>query len=212
MRPTVIAVLLASSLLSADLASAQAPSKLPAIVVDIRGARTSLGADPVTAADLGVPPTQLPAQTLALSIGAHAYPLRRDGFAIGLGAESILARATTSSTTDAAGLVVPQVDGRLEGVAAVVSLNFGGRDGWSYISGGAGPLRFTTATSAFGRADGPTEMTTNVGGGARWFTNPRLAAGFDVRGYLTRPAAATETAPGRARRAVIVIAIGITLR
>jgi hypothetical protein len=140
------------------------------------------------------------------------YPIRRHGFAVGVGAETIVGHAHSSGGIDANGVPIPELTRRLTGVAGIVSVNFGGRDGWSYLSGGAGPLRFDTTSSLVPHGAAPTTMTPNAGGGIRWFVRPHLAAGFDVRAYLTQSQATTGESAGRNRMRVLVFAIGITLR
>ena len=66
---------------------------------------------------------------------------------------------------------------------AGVLLNFGHRNGWSYISGGMfGRAKLTPDRST---CPGPAPMrkTLNYGGGARWFINQRMAFSVDVRWY-----------------------------
>jgi len=204
--------MLAASAGLATPALAQSPKPLPAFVIDVRGASAGLGRDVQTAADLTLEPAQLPSRGLALTAGIHVYPIRRHGFAIGLGAEGVLVRAVAKGGTDAMGVVTPDVARRFEGVAAVLSLNFGGRDGWSYLSGGSGPLRFESSRGDVAHTTAPTRMTLNAGGGVRWFTNQHIAATFDVRAYLTRPAAATAGVAGRDRQRVLVMSVGISIR
>jgi len=218
MRSTTLAVAVAACLFliaaaTPVLAQGPPPPKpLPLLVVDVRGALVSMGADTSTAVALAVPPELLPGRGLALSGGAHLYPFRRPGFAIGVGAEAILARTRSEGGTDANGVEIPQLDRRLTGIAGVLSLNFGGRDGWSYISGGTGPLRFESTSSLIPHGTAPAATALNAGGGARWFVKSHLAAGFDVRFYLTRPAPTLIDSAGRNRGRVLVIAVGVTVR
>jgi hypothetical protein len=171
-----------------------------------------MGSDATTADALGIEADQLPSGGLAFSAGVHTYPFRRPGFAIGLGAEGVIAHAKKTGGTDANGNVTPDLTRRLEGISGVLSLNFGGRDGWSYLSGGVGPLRFETTSSLVEHGKAPATTTLNAGGGARWFVNQHMAWGFDVRVYGTRPAQTTADSAGRDRMRVFVFAIGITLR
>jgi hypothetical protein len=215
MRSTIFAAAAAACVAATSPAFAQQappPQTLPIFIVDARGAFASLGADETTAEALGITVERLPRRALALSGGAHVYPFRRPGFAIGVGAEVILSRATTQGGTDINGVVTPRVDRRLTGVAGVLSLNFGGRDGWSYLSGGAGPLRFESTSSLIPSGTAPATTTLNAGGGARWFVRSHLAAGFDVRVYLTRPAPSLADSAGRDRARLLVVSIGVSLR
>jgi len=213
MRSTILAVVTLTGIaLIPSPAIAQDKKPLPFVVFDLRGARTSLGNDDTTASDLNVLGEQLPGKGFALSGGVHTYPFRRHGFAIGLGVEGILTRASAKDVLDKSGVVIPEVSRSLSGVAGILSLNFGGRDGWSYLSGGVGPLRFETISSEIPHGEAPTNLTQNFGGGARWFVKPHMAVGFDVRLYLTRPEVTTTESAGRDRMNVVVIAVGITLR
>jgi hypothetical protein len=225
MRPSLVGVALSATswFVTAVPAFAQTP-KLPVLVVDLRGATAGLGTDDHTATDLTsgaaeaaaagltVPKVTLPGRGLAFTGGIHVYPFRRHGFAIGLGAEAIAAHVVAKGGTDVTGTVTPEINRRLQGAAAVVSVNFGGRDGWSYLSGGAGPLRFESTSSDIAHTTAPARMTQNVGGGARWFTNEHVAATFDVRAYLTRPTKTELTVAGRERKRVMVFSVGISIR
>jgi hypothetical protein len=215
MRSTVLLAALSAGLMAtAAPAFAQAPSPkpLPFLVVDFRAARASIGRDTTTAEDLDVDTSQLPGSGFAFSGGLHVYPFRRHGFAIGVGAEGISTGATRLNSANSEGVVTAELKRRLTGVSGVISLNFGGRDGWSYLSGGLGPLRFESTSSEVPHGEAPYTMTQNAGGGARWFINRHLAAGFDLRFYLTRPSGGLADVAGRNRLTVRVIAIGVTFR
>ena len=100
-------------------------------------------------------------------------------------------------------MVTPELTRSLSGAAGTLSLNFGGRDGWSYVSGGLGPLRFESTSSEITHAEAPYTMTQNAGGGARWFIKRHLAAGFDVRFYFTRPSGGLTDVAGRVVRELL---------
>jgi hypothetical protein len=211
MRSIGLALALAAS--SATPALAQKPAPLPVVVFDVRGALAKLGTDAATAKDLGVATTRQPSVGLGVILGAHAYPFRRHGFAIGAGADWLLTRSLAQDVVPTGDLVGPAILKRsLSSISGAVSVNFGGRDGWSYISGGAGPLRFETTSSAIAHTTPAAPATRNVGGGARWFTTPHLAFAFDLRFYLTRPLATTATTAGRDRKRVLVFSVGIAIR
>jgi hypothetical protein len=183
---------------------------LPIFVVDVRGAMPFLGQSPTTAANLGLSPTDLPSRGLGLVAGVQVYPIRRQGWAFGFGGEMLYSRATHETRIDPE-TVGPITRSRLESLSVQLSLNFGHRDGWSYLSGGAGPLVFDTYHDGL-TPDGVRAMTLNYGGGVRWFTRPRLAANFDVRFYATRPADPTPNVGARIRQAVMVISVGVSIR
>ena len=124
---------------------AQDRDPLPIFAADLRGFSAGLGQDPVTAAALGVEPDQLPGRGWGGVAGAHLYPLRGQSFALGVGAELILARARAQQENPAdgqgVGIIVSQ---RLDGFSPQLSLNFGHRQGWSYLTAGMGGLSLTS--------------------------------------------------------------------
>jgi hypothetical protein len=200
-------------LLAASPAFAQAQQPIPPFVVDVRGFFAGLGKDPVTAEDLAVDPESLPGRALGGAVGLTFYPIRRNSFALGIGGEGLLARGR-SQPVDAAGepLGLP-IERRLQSLAGQLSFNFGHRDGWSYISGGLGPLLFETFQGEAAPAVSPARDTTlNFGGGARWFTSRHLAVCFDLRFYETKPAIATLTSPGRERKRILVLSVGAAFK
>ena len=98
------------------------------------------------------------------------------------------------------------------GHAPQLSFNFGGRNGWSYISGGPGTARLSLFPL---NQDQPTQRRTNTlnyGGGARWFVREHLAFSLDLRFYAMSPLAATETEPGSPRMTVMVLSIGASFK
>ena len=215
-------------LVTARPVAAQLPKPLPAVVVDVRGFYGGLGQDPVTANALGdllssetaekdVLPAALPNRAPGGVIGLHVYPLRRK-ITLGVGAEAVLTQGRSvekeitpvSPTPMPTGFVYRQ---RLQGISGQVSLNFGHRDGWSYVSAGMGPLAFYTYQGDLRPAESPPfQMTINMGGGARWFAWNRVAFCFDVRFYQTEPEITTAAYPGRQRKQLRVISAGISLR
>ena len=87
------------------------------------------------------------------------------------------------------------------------SLNFGGLNGWSYLSFGLGPLRFESFTGATAPEVAPAfVMTQNLGGGARWFTNNHIAFEIDVRFFLTRPQETMLLNAGADQRVLVISA------
>ncbi|MEZ5318825.1 MAG: hypothetical protein R2752_15605 [Vicinamibacterales bacterium] len=211
--PCLALVLIAAS---AAPASAQlVPGRIPPVVFDVRGFWPGLGQDPVTASDLDLLATDLPSRGLGAVTGVHVYPIRRGRFALGAGGELIVARGNRDPIVveGSEAPVGPTVHQRLQGFSAQVSLNFGNEDGWSYLTGGMGPMRFGTYTGDTAPAEAaPSKSTINLGGGARWFFKRHLAFTFDVRFYLTRPEVRTELYPGRGRSRLLVLSAGIAIK
>jgi hypothetical protein len=214
----VIGVVVASLL--ASPAAAQLPRKLPVAVLDIRGFYSKLGQDPTTAADLGLESADLPSRGLGGVAGLHLYPLRFENMALGIGAEGILARGHHEiGSDDGEGLetgdsiLTQPVDQRLRGLAGVISINFGHREGWSYLTAGLGPMTFITYPGGTRPAEAPpVSNTLTFGGGARWFMKPHLAFTFDLRFYQTRPELQTASYPRRQRSKLLIMSAGVSIK
>jgi hypothetical protein len=210
------AALTAIVLLAAASAWAQPRQPLPVAVIDLRGFYAALGQDPVTAIDLLVTPDDLPRRGLGAAGGVQVYPLRGRTISLGLGAEAILARArklTTPDEDDEDTEPLPPINQRLIGWSGNLSLNFGSRNGWSYVTAGMGPMRFGTFEGDESPPQpAPSQMTINYGAGARWFAWRRVAFAVDVRFYQTRPQPATLFYAGRARSSLRILSAGISIR
>lgn len=201
-------------LLVAGSASAQQLKPIAPFALDIRGFWSGLGQDPVTAEALSVAATDLPSRGLGVAAGLNVYPFRRGGFAIGIGGEAALARGRAQqldvTTGEPVGLAITQ---RLQNLSGQVSLNFGHRNGWSYVSAGMGPLSFATYQGDTAPVDPPLRvMTPNFGAGARWFSNNHLAFCFDIRFYQTTPVEAANSYPPRERTRLLIMSAGISLK
>ena len=196
------------------MAYAQVQQPISPYVIDLRGFYSGLGQDLTTAANLGVPAINLPKRGLGGVLGLHVYPLRKKTFALGLGGEFLLARGRAQekddTTGDPVGLPIEQ---RVVSLSPQISLNFGHRGGWSYLTAGMGPLSFETFQGTIAPADAPPKKNTiNMGGGARWFAASHVAFMFDVRYYLTRPEEVIGPFPGRARNRLRILSAGIAIR
>jgi hypothetical protein len=201
-------------LVCTGVASAQQLKPIPPFAFDLRGFYSGLGQDPVTAAALGVQDTDLPNRGLGAVAGIQIYLLRRGGFAFGIGGETMMAHGKAQQqdavTGDPVGLPIVQ---NVRSLSGQVSLNFGHRYGWSYISVGMGPLTFATYQGDTAPADpAPSASTPNFGGGARWFSNEHLAFCFDVRFYQTAPSSDSPVYPPRQRMRLLVMSAGISIK
>lgn len=207
-----LALLLSVAAPAASFAQQREP--VGPFAADVRGALARFKEDAALAATLDVDPSNLPTRGLGLAVGAHWYPVRRGRISLGVGGELLWARdSRTGETEEGATAPAPTVTTRLSMLSPHVSLNFGHRDGWSYISGGIGRAGLTAErndVSSPGDA-GQTRMT-HYGGGARWFTGPHLAFTFDVRFYTINGRPAAGTRPAFPRTRMMVISAGISLR
>lgn len=221
------ALCLPAFLTLASPAAAQDPAADPVVppleekpiglfTVDVRGAMARFQPLPAIGTALGVDANaNLPGRGFGLIVGGHVYPLRRRSITLGMGGELLL-RTRGSRTLPAAteeGVNGPTVTTRMSALSPQLSVNFGRRDGWSYISGGIGWASFTSE-----RDDAPLPAaetrprTINYGGGARWFTSKHLAFSLDLRFYAIRPQEPTAIRPAFPRMTIMVFSAGISAR
>ncbi len=195
-------------------ALAQTPStpRLPIFAADVRGVFARLGQDETTAKGLSTTALELPAGGLGLVGGAHVYVWRGETMALGVGAEAILARASRalidSTTGKESGTVINR---RLRAATAQLSVNFGRREGWSYLTAGMGPTSFESYLAG-ATPDGLRPASLNFGGGARWFNWEHLGFSADIRFYATKPALATANTAQHLRKNLLVFSGGISLK
>jgi hypothetical protein len=217
-----------AALLCLGLCASAAAQTLPAdrpgpYVIDVRGTTVSLPNDPGF-----FPPvpasTTVPSRAYGIDAGAHLYLLQVGAARLGLGVTYLRARGTASpaapastsgvSGSEAAQAATPAVAALVTTIAPQISVNFGSRAGWSYLSAGIGRATITTRTSAFGTTpvrllDSGTRSSINLGGGARWFAKPRLAFSFDVRFHIVGAGGQAAPTP---RTTLVAASAGISLR
>jgi hypothetical protein len=198
-------------------ASAQEPEKEPIgrFAVDARVALPRFPEDAATVTALGVTTDNLPGRGLGVAAGVTVYPARLGKVALGVGGEWLIF-SRGSKTLDPAtegGPSGPTVTTRFSVLSPQVSLNFGGRNGWSYVSGGLGWASFTTELEAAPVADADERTRAiNYGGGARWFVKEHLAFTFDLRFYRIDPQDAATGRPAYGGRRMMVFSTGISLK
>jgi hypothetical protein len=135
----------------------------------------------------------IPGRGFGVELGGHVYVLNLGPSRLGLGASLFAVRGlnepeTPAATSGSTATVTPpqsvQVDVRT--ITPQISFNFGSRDGWSYLSVGAGTTSIVTRTagSIVGRRESEGLRSFNVGGGARWFLRSHFGVGFDLRLHL----------------------------
>jgi hypothetical protein len=198
----------------AGQAAAQTHDRLSLFVADARLTFPNYKQAESVATDLGVDKLALPNRGLGVVFGAHVYPLRKGVVTLGLGAEVMASKGahaveeTTSGTTAS-----PKVETRFSAFSPQISLNFGSKQGWSYLSGGLGLGHLTTevVSKPLPEADGRTKVI-NYGGGARWFLNDHLAVSLDLRFYAVNPQEAVGGRPAFPRMTIRAITAGIALK
>ena len=180
-------------------------------VIDARGVLAKFGQRAITAAELGVTAAEMPGPGLGGALGAHVYPVRLGRVAVGIGGELMLARRGRQPVDSKNEPVGPSLSSRAFSVAPQLSLNFGNRNGWSYVSGGLGSGSFETWKDT-GTSPDRRVRVINYGGGARWFSSPHLAFTVDLRFYAMPPAAATADRAERPAQRLMVLSAGLSVR
>lgn len=215
MKPAAVLLVV----LAAAPAAAQNSERLPWFVVDAYAATVGLpqaeGWVPAVAAD-----SKFPGRAWGVSIGATVYPFRAGIFTFGVGGSLIAGKGTGESLTLTSGSttrVTPVVHTSITSLVPQVSLNFGRKLGWSYLSAGMGRSKVTSFSEAVGSTPGievpeAWNQALNFGGGARWFMKPRLGAGFDVRFVKLGSRSATGMLPAARRTQMWNISAGISIQ
>lgn len=222
-RLTLVALLFGACLSLPVIATAQnqAPPIAPIddrigpFVADARITMPRFKGSAAVAESLGVTEPDLPTRGFGLIVGAHFYPVRGRSVALGIGGE-ILLRARGSRTIKPAvedGPDGPTVVTRMTAITPQVSLNFGRKNGYSYLTGGLGLGSFTTELEDSPVGDAETRpRVMNYGGGARWFTRKHLAFSLDLRFYKMGAQEAAVERPPYPATTMMVFSAGISTR
>jgi len=199
-------------------AAAQQKEPIGPFVADIRGIFARHKAEPSVANDLGVSAANLPPRSIGLAGGVHFYPLRAGKVTFGFGGNFVIGRGSRTldipgadATTTTKG---PTVRRHFRTFSPEISLNFGHRNGWSYISGGMlGRSKLYVDLASAPAAGTAYRSTINYGGGARWFTTDHVALSVDFRWYSV---AEQPAVPGgvvfQPRTTLLVLSGGIAIK
>ena len=198
-------------------AAAQQKEPLPVFAADIRGMFSRHKVEPDIAKGLGVENANLPVRSVGLAGGAHVYALRGRKMALGIGGNMVFARG--SRTLDIVGedgvttTKSPTVRRRFTAFSPEISLNFGHRNGWSYISGGMfGRAKLYADRLDNPAASAPTRKTLNYGGGARWFAADHVALSVDFRWYSVAEQPTTAGVVFQPATTLLVLSAGIAIK
>ena len=210
-------------LLIAAPAFAQTRERLPWFAVDLHvatvGLPTAEGWVPAVPAD-----TELPGRAWGVAGAITAYPFRLGIMTFGFGAGFSTAKGagdsliiTTGSGATATTRETPIVRTGVINVTPQVSINFGHKLGWSYLSAGIGTTRVDSSADAIGAnpqviVPSAWNQALNFGGGARWFMRPRLGAGFDVRFVKLGSRGAEGDIPAARRTQTVTFSAGISIQ
>ena len=209
MRPAA-ALIVAAAVVAAAPAEAQAPARPGPWVLDLRGVTSAVPTDAAFYPTLTS--TVVPSRGFGGDIGIHVYLLNLGPARVGLGASAMAVRAAASAPGTQAETGEPAQPQRvamtLRAIAPQLSLNFGSRNGWSYLSAGVGlgSVNSQAQDSAPGERQSGGLRTVNYGGGARWFITARLAFGVDLRAYQLAAGAGTP------RVSIFAAGAGVSIR
>jgi hypothetical protein len=202
-------------------AFAQTREPLPWLAIDLHAASVGLptaeGWIPVVSEE-----TPIPDRAWGPAVAATVYPFRAGIMTFGFGAAFSTAQGTSDSLESVTGSsattrMTPVVRTQVTSVIPQVSINFGHKFGWSYLSAGLGRTKVESSADAVGIepqiiVPAAWNQALNFGGGARWFMKPRLGAGFDVRFVKLGSRGATAVLPSARRSQMITFSAGISIQ
>ncbi|MDO8835361.1 MAG: outer membrane beta-barrel protein [Vicinamibacterales bacterium] len=201
-RLAVLAAVVWAACPASALAQVQVP-KMGVFAVDLRGVFARYGPTDEQAAAIGYHVLDLPPRGWGIDVGAHVYPIRWYRVALGIGA-NVMRSAGNMAPVNAIGKPTGrEADTRFRTVGSQLSVNFGNREGWSYLSAGLGYSTFATSNAAYLEPETlPKRRTLNYGFGARWGFREHMAFSLDFRFYRIAAQEATPAvaaAPGTTR-------------
>jgi hypothetical protein len=159
---------------------------LPPFAADLRGIFARHKLEPSVATELGVEPGNMPTRSLGVVGGAHVYVLRGHLVTLGIGGTMLVGGGSkTLETPEGSDATAgPTVNRHFRSIDPEISLNFGHRNGWSYISGGFfGKSKLYVDREDAPAGGAPWRKTLTYGAGARWFAKEHLAFSVDIRWY-----------------------------
>ena len=208
-------LLLSVALLIPTDTFAQTSEPIGPFAADVRVVMPRFKEDNSVASALGVASTNLPGRGLGLAGGVHWYPVRMGRLVtLGIGGEVLFSGGSkTAEPETEGGPEGPTVKTRFSNVSPQISLNFGTRQGWSYLTGGFGWAGFRTELEASPVRDGDSRpLAINYGGGARWFAKEHLAVSLDLRFYAVGAQDGIIGRPAYPSMTLMVISGGISLK
>jgi len=198
------------------------PPRIGPIVIDLHGVVPKFGNPPGLAESRGLDPAEIPGVGLGASAAIHIYLPKILGIRIGLGGEAMIGRshfapppAVVDPTT---GVSTPStlrpVTETFKEISPQLSLNFGGINGWSYLSAGVGRAIWSVTPDGTKPLPQNEDILNsfNYGGGARWFMKKHLAFSLDIRLYDIGNGIPQLGFIGGPRSVLFVIGGGISLK
>jgi len=214
MKRAGVSLVLVLSVSAIPARAQEPPPPIPLFVVDVQGNVPRFPQDPILAHSRDISLTELPGAGLGGQLGVHVYFFRFKAMTVGVGGQTIVARAKQTPPTDVQNQI-KAVTEKFRSLSGQISLNFGSGTGWSYLSGGIGRSNWSIVPEGRKLLPGDEEVlkTINYGGGARWFAKSHLAFSFDVRLYAINPGVASLPSHiGSPRTTFMVIGAGVSLK
>lgn len=196
------------------IASAQVqPLKIGLFAIDARRVIARYGPTEEQAAAIGYEITDVPTRGWGFDVGAHIYPVRWRSVALGIGG-NVVTSSRQSQPENAKGEPTGrEAVTRFRSIASQVSVNFGNREGWSYLSAGFGYSTFSLSNEAYPEPDSlPNRKTINFGAGARWTVRSRVAFSLDLRFYKMSPPSNSTGAPIELGTTRMVFGAGLSIK
>ena len=194
-------------------ATAQPPQEpIGLYVIDLQGSFVPFSRNVELAENRGLNGPDTPGAGAGYQIGAHVYPFRWHVITFGIGASFHSSLADQRPGERSPNPDGPTLRKRFTAVAPQLSFNFGGRDGWSYLSGGITPSRLSLFPLNVDPPQQRRSGTLNYGGGVRWFVNDRVAFSIDLRLYAISPIEQVGDVPGSPRMTQMTLNIGASFR
>ena len=181
-------------------------------VIDLQGSFVPFSRNVELAENRDLNPPDTPGAGAGYQVGAHIYPFRWHVITFGIGASFHASLADQRPGERSPNPEGPTLRKRFTAVAPQLSFNFGGRDGWSYLSGGIMPSRLSLFPLNAETPEQRTSGTLNYGGGVRWFINDRVAFSIDLRLYAISPIEQVGDTPGSPRMTQMTLNIGASFR
>ena len=208
---------LAGALFAALTASASAQEPVPAVgpfVVDLHGIFTKLPNTQQVADSRGLSTSELPGSAFGGAVGLHFYFLKWKQLTLGIGGEVVGLQVHNTPPGTASASDLQPVTEKFLSASPQLSFNFGGQNGWSYISGGIGLSQWSIVPDGAESQDADIERlrTFNYGAGARWFMKRHLAFSFDVRVYSVSAGIPSFSFQGSPRATLTVIGAGVSVK
>ena len=205
-------LMLTAFLLVSVNATAQGNEQISWFVADLRGSIAPFGQNVALATSRGFEPSATPGTGLGLDAGANLYFYRWRVITFGVGATFHTSASNRAAEEDDVDPTSPTLRKKFTAISPQLSFNFGGRDGWSYLSGGIGSSRLSLFSRNGVEQEQRNTSTVNYGGGARWFVREHLALSLDLRFYALSPVDSTKTGPGSPRMTIMVFSLGASFK